>query len=47
MANTLWVLLDRIQDPMNFGAVLRSCYYFGVNRVLTVGKNSYVVRITL
>ncbi|ELU02573.1 hypothetical protein CAPTEDRAFT_169258 [Capitella teleta] len=34
----LWVILDRIQDPMNFGAVLRSCYYLGVHRVITSSK---------
>ncbi|CAN7984950.1 unnamed protein product, partial [Ixodes hexagonus] len=36
----LWVLMDRIQDPMNFGAVLRSSYYFGVQKVFTTAKDS-------
>lgn len=31
----LWLYLDQIQDPMNFGAVLRSAYFMGVDRVLT------------
>jgi 23S rRNA (guanosine2251-2'-O)-methyltransferase len=29
-----WVLLDRIQDPRNYGAILRSCAAFGVQGVL-------------
>lgn len=36
----LWILLYKIQDPMNFGAVLRSSYYFGVDRVLTVSSET-------
>ncbi|XP_067121107.1 rRNA methyltransferase 1, mitochondrial-like isoform X2 [Centruroides vittatus] len=28
----IWLILDRIQDPMNFGAVLRSSYYFGIDK---------------
>lgn len=31
----LWIYLDQIQDPMNFGAVLRSAYFFGVDKILT------------
>ncbi|KAK8783408.1 hypothetical protein V5799_010221 [Amblyomma americanum] len=31
----LWLFMDRIQDPMNFGAVLRSSCYFGVQKVFT------------
>lgn len=36
----LWLILDSIQDPMNFGAVIRSSYFFGVDRLLTVRSNS-------
>ncbi|CAN8015334.1 unnamed protein product, partial [Ixodes persulcatus] len=36
----VWVLMDRIQDPMNFGAVLRSSYYFGVQKVFTTRTDS-------
>lgn len=31
----LWLYLDQIHDPMNFGAVLRSAYFMGVDKVLT------------
>ncbi|KAK4292175.1 hypothetical protein Pmani_035040 [Petrolisthes manimaculis] len=36
----LWIYLDQIQDPMNFGAVLRSAYFFGVDKILTSEHNS-------
>ncbi|CAH1800725.1 unnamed protein product [Owenia fusiformis] len=36
----IWLVLQNIQDPMNFGAILRSSYYFGVDRVLTVADSS-------
>ncbi|KAH7957728.1 hypothetical protein HPB52_022525 [Rhipicephalus sanguineus] len=36
----LWLFMDRIQDPMNFGAVLRSSCYFGVQKVFVPGKDS-------
>ncbi|KAK8732427.1 hypothetical protein OTU49_007086, partial [Cherax quadricarinatus] len=36
----LWLYLDRIQDPMNFGAVLRSAYFLGVDKVLTTKEDS-------
>lgn len=36
----LWLFMDRIQDPMNFGAVLRSSCYFGVQKVFIPGKDS-------
>lgn len=29
----LWLVLERIQDPMNLGAILRSAYFLGVDRV--------------
>lgn len=34
----LWVALDEIQDPQNFGAILRSCAYFGVEGITTSEK---------
>jgi len=38
--NSLWVALDEIQDPQNFGAILRSCHYFGIDGIVTPGKKS-------
>lgn len=35
----LWLYLDQINDPMNFGAVLRTAYYLGVDKVLTSSNN--------
>lgn len=29
----LWLILERVQDPMNLGAILRSAYFLGVDRV--------------
>ena len=29
-----WVILDRIQDPMNFGAIIRTCCFFGVDKII-------------
>ncbi|XP_056602295.1 rRNA methyltransferase 1, mitochondrial [Triplophysa dalaica] len=37
---TLWLVLDRIQDPMNLGAILRSAYFLGVDRVVSSIHNS-------
>ncbi len=31
----LWLLLCGLRDPMNLGAVIRSAYYLGVDRVIT------------
>ncbi|XP_042239206.1 rRNA methyltransferase 1, mitochondrial-like isoform X2 [Homarus americanus] len=36
----LWLYLDRIQDPMNFGAVIRSAYFTGVDKVFTPMEHS-------
>ncbi|KAM4843222.1 rRNA methyltransferase 1, mitochondrial [Thomomys bottae] len=36
----LWLVLERIQDPRNLGAVLRSAHFLGVDRVITSRRNS-------
>ncbi|XP_038670187.1 rRNA methyltransferase 1, mitochondrial isoform X2 [Scyliorhinus canicula] len=36
----LWLALEGIQDPMNMGAVLRSAYFLGADRVLVGQQNS-------
>ncbi len=33
------VLLDKVIDPQNYGAIIRTCYYYGVDYLL-VNKNS-------
>ncbi|XP_077996094.1 rRNA methyltransferase 1, mitochondrial-like [Glandiceps talaboti] len=33
------VALDQIKDPMNFGAILRSSYFMGVDKVISSKKN--------
>lgn len=32
---TLWLVLESVQDPMNLGAILRSAYFLGVDRVVS------------
>ncbi|NWU28157.1 MRM1 methyltransferase, partial [Dyaphorophyia castanea] len=36
----LWLALEHIQDPMNLGALLRSAYFLGVDRVVASLSNS-------
>ncbi|KFQ57625.1 hypothetical protein N334_05371, partial [Pelecanus crispus] len=36
----IWLVLEQIQDPMNLGALLRSAYFLGVDRVVTSHRNS-------
>ncbi|KAM4702230.1 LOW QUALITY PROTEIN: rRNA methyltransferase 1, mitochondrial [Discoglossus pictus] len=38
--HVLYLALDGIHDPMNLGAVLRSAYYLGVDKVIISKKNS-------
>ena len=36
----LWLALDEVTDPQNFGALLRSAFFLGVDGVLVSAKNS-------
>jgi len=36
----LWLLLHNVKDPMNFGAILRTAHYFGVDQVMVPDSNS-------
>ena len=36
----VWLCLDEVTDPMNFGAALRSAYFLGAAGVLTCSRNS-------
>ncbi|XP_020026683.2 rRNA methyltransferase 1, mitochondrial [Castor canadensis] len=36
----LWLVLEGLQDPRNLGAVLRSAYFLGVDKVITSRRNS-------
>ncbi|NXQ43101.1 MRM1 methyltransferase, partial [Catharus fuscescens] len=36
----LWLVLEHVQDPMNLGALLRSAYFLGVDRVVATHSNS-------
>lgn len=37
----LWLVLEGLQDPRNLGAVLRSAYFLGVDRVITSRRNRH------
>ena len=36
----LWLVLDEVMDPQNFGAALRSAHFLGASGVLTCNRNS-------
>ncbi|KAJ8276604.1 hypothetical protein COCON_G00083560 [Conger conger] len=36
----LWLVLEGVQDPMNLGAILRSAYFLGVDRITSSIRNS-------
>lgn len=36
----LWLALDEVTDPQNFGAVVRSAYFFGATGIVVCAKNS-------
>jgi len=35
----VWLALDQIHDPMNFGAIIRSASYFGVDKIIVTENN--------
>ncbi|KAK7112634.1 hypothetical protein V1264_012063 [Littorina saxatilis] len=39
-SDLLWLLLYNVQDPMNFGAILRSSFFLDVDRVIVPKVNS-------
>jgi 21S rRNA (GM2251-2'-O)-methyltransferase len=28
------VFIDKVTDPQNFGAILRSCHFYGINKII-------------
>lgn len=36
----VWLALDEVTDPQNFGALLRSAHFFGASGIVTCAKNS-------
>ncbi|KAJ3194391.1 Ribose methyltransferase [Entophlyctis luteolus] len=36
----LWLALDKIVDPQNLGAIIRSCAFFGVDGIVTTATDS-------
>lgn len=40
MKSPVWVALDEVVDPQNFGAILRSCHYLGATGIVVCAKNS-------
>ena len=39
-ADGMYVLCDKITDPQNLGAVIRSCLFYGVKTIFLNKKNS-------
>lgn len=43
----VWLALDEVTDPQNFGALLRSAHFFGAAGVVTCAKNSASLTATV
>lgn len=43
----VWLALDEITDPQNFGALLRTAHFFGASGVVTCAKNSAALTSTV
>lgn len=43
----LWIGLEEIVDPRNLGAILRSCYFFGIDGVVVTSRGSCPVNATV
>lgn len=39
----VWLVLDEVMDPQNFGALVRSAYFLGCDGVVTCSKNSATI----
>lgn len=44
---SILVILDQIQDPRNFGAIIRSCECFGVSGIIIQNRNNVKVTDTV
>ncbi|CAM9265182.1 unnamed protein product [Choristocarpus tenellus] len=46
-AEQVWLALDEVTDPQNFGALLRSAHFFGATGVVVCSKNSASLTATV
>lgn len=46
-AGQVWLALDEVTDPQNFGALLRTAHFFGASGVVTCAKNSASLTATV
>lgn len=46
-SHSLCLYLDQITDPQNFGAIIRSCYYFKVDALLVSHKSKCPLNSTV
>lgn len=43
----MWLVLDEVMDPQNFGALVRSAYFLGCDGIITCSKNSATISPTM